>query len=49
MALLLKKHQFIHPVCNMVVDPAKAPAKYCHNGIEIYFCAQECKAALELI
>jgi YHS domain-containing protein len=30
-----------------VVDPAKAPAKYCHNGVEIYFCAQGCKAAFE--
>ncbi len=47
MALLLKKHQFIDPVCHMVVDPAKAPAKYCYNGVEIYFCAQACKAAFE--
>ena len=47
MAQLIKKDQFIDPVCNMVVDPAKGSAKYCHNGVEIYFCAQGCKAAFE--
>jgi YHS domain-containing protein len=47
MTLFLKKDQFIDPVCHMVVDPAKAPAKYCHNGVEIYFCAQGCKAVFE--
>ena len=47
MAQQLKKNQFIDPVCKMVVNPATAPAKYCHNGVEIYFCAQQCKAAFE--
>jgi YHS domain-containing protein len=47
MAQLIKKDHFIDPVCNMVVDPAKAPAKYCHNGVAFYFCAQGCKAAFE--
>ena len=42
-----KRNQHIDPVCNMVVDPATAPAKYCHNGVEIYFCAEGCKAAFE--
>lgn len=47
MALLLKKNQFIDPVCHMKVNPAKAPAKSCHNGVEIYFCAPGCKAAFD--
>lgn len=47
MTKLLNKDKFIDPVCQMAVDPAKAPAKYCHNGVEFYFCAQGCKAAFE--
>lgn len=47
MALLLRKDQFIDPVCHMTVDPAKALAKSSHNGVEIYFCAQACKAAFD--
>lgn len=45
MAQRLKKDQSIDPVCNMRVDPAKAPAKYFNNGVEIYYCAPGCKAA----
>ena len=37
----------IDPVCGMSVDPATAAAKTCHNGVEVYFCAQGCKQAFE--
>ena len=35
----------IDPVCGMSVDPATAAAKVCHEGVEIYFCAEGCKQA----
>ena len=38
---------FVDPVCGMTVDPATAAAKTCHDGVEIYFCAQGCKLAFE--
>jgi YHS domain-containing protein len=41
------KHEFIDPVCGMSVDPATAAAKTCHNGVEIYFCAEGCKRSFE--
>ena len=47
MPLHSKKEPFIDPVCQMKVDPATAPAKYCYNGMEIYFCAQGCKDSFE--
>lgn len=47
MTSLLKKHEFIDPVCGMSVDPATAAAKICYNGIEIYFCAEGCKRSFE--
>lgn len=37
--------KFIDPVCGMTVDPDTAAAKIVHNGVDIYFCAQGCKAA----
>ena len=30
------------PVCGMMVDPAKAPAKRDHAGTTYYFCAPGC-------
>jgi len=41
------KQQFIDPVCGMTVDPNTAAAKICHNGVQIYFCADGCKEAFE--
>jgi len=38
---------YIDPVCGMSVDPATAAAKTCHNGVEVYFCAQGCKQAFD--
>jgi len=38
---------FIDPVCGMSVDPATAAAKTCHDGVEVYFCAQGCKQAFD--
>ena len=38
---------FIDPVCGMTVDPATAAAKTCHDGVEVYFCAEGCKQAFE--
>lgn len=35
------------PVCGMSVDPATAIAKTCYDGVEVYFCAQECKKAFD--
>ena len=37
----------VDPVCGMEVDPATAAATTCHNGINIYFCAEGCKRAFE--
>ena len=34
------KQKFIDPVCGMSVDPNTAAAKICHNGVQIYFCAE---------
>ena len=42
-----KANPFIDPVCGMTVDPATAAAKTCHDGVEVYFCAQGCKQAFE--
>jgi YHS domain-containing protein len=42
-----QKHEFIDPVCGMSVDPATAAAKTCHDGVEIYFCAEGCKRSFE--
>jgi YHS domain-containing protein len=47
MKLYAKNHQFIDPVCGMKVDPDTAAAKTCHNGVQIYFCAEGCKQAFE--
>jgi YHS domain-containing protein len=47
MTVTAGKTQFIDPVCGMKVDPATAAARTCYNGIEIYFCAEGCKAAFE--
>lgn len=38
---------FVDPVCGMSVDPATAAAKTCHDGVEIYFCAEGCKRAFD--
>ena len=38
---------FVDPVCGMSVDPATAAAKTCHNGVEVYFCAQGCKKVFD--
>lgn len=35
------------PVCGMMVDPEKAPAKMQYKGETYYFCAPGCKAAFE--
>lgn len=40
-----KKQNYIDPVCGMSVDPDTAAAKTCHNGVQIYFCAEGCKQA----
>lgn len=37
----------IDPVCGMRIDPQTAAARLCHEGHEIYFCAQGCKQAFE--
>lgn len=42
-----QKQTFIDPVCGMSVDPATAAAKTCHNGVEVYFCAEGCKRSFE--
>jgi Cu+-exporting ATPase len=47
MTTLTKSAVFIDPVCGMSVNPASAAAKTCHNGVEVYFCAQSCKKAFE--
>ena len=41
------KQHFIDPVCGMSVDPKTAAAKICHNGVQIYFCADGCRKAFE--
>ena len=41
------KQQFVDPVCGMSVDPDTAAAKTCHNGVQVYFCAEGCKQAFE--
>jgi len=38
-----QKQKYIDPVCGMSVSPATAAAETCHNGIQIYFCAEACK------
>ena len=38
-----QKQKYIDPVCGMSVSPAAAAATTCHNGIQIYFCAETCK------
>lgn len=47
----MKRHdthqQFIDPVCGMSVAPDTAAASICHNGVQIYFCAEGCKQAFE--
>jgi len=35
------------PVCGMMVDPEKAPAKTEYKGQTYYFCAPGCKVAFE--
>lgn len=35
------------PVCNMDVDPEKAPAQAEYQGKTYYFCAPGCKRAFE--
>lgn len=35
------------PVCDMWVDPAKAPAKSEHAGQTLYFCSPGCKRAFD--
>lgn len=35
------------PVCDMWVDPKKAPAHSTHQGETIYFCAPGCKTAFD--
>jgi YHS domain-containing protein len=40
-------HLFVDPVCGMSVDPKTAAAKSMLNGVDIYFCAQGCKAAFD--
>lgn len=35
------------PVCDMWVDPKKAPAKSDHKGQTIYFCTPGCKKAFD--
>ncbi|MGD0718561.1 MAG: YHS domain-containing protein [Thermoplasmata archaeon] len=35
------------PVCGMMVDPARAPAKGTYGGQTIYFCAETCRKTYE--
>lgn len=37
---------YVDPVCGMTVDPLAA-AKTCYNGIELYFCDEECRNKFE--
>ena len=35
------------PVCGMMVDTERAPAKGEYNGKMVYFCAKSCQATYE--
>ena len=35
------------PVCNMMVDPKKAPAKSDYMGMTYYFCNVSCKESFD--
>ncbi|MGI0054046.1 MAG: YHS domain-containing protein [Thermoplasmata archaeon] len=35
------------PVCGMMVDPERAPARGTYDGVTLYFCALACQAAFE--
>jgi YHS domain-containing protein len=47
MATSTNHELFIDPVCGKQVDSATAAARTCYNGIQIYFCAEECQTAFE--
>lgn len=47
MAPTPKHKSFVDPVCGMTVDPVRAAAQTCYNGVQIYFCAEGCKKAFE--
>jgi YHS domain-containing protein len=47
MTIRNQQKRFVDPVCGMSVDPATAPAKTCHDGVEIYFCAEGCKSQFD--
>lgn len=35
------------PVCGMMVDTAKAPAKGTYDGNAVYFCCEDCRKSFE--
>jgi Cu+-exporting ATPase len=35
------------PVCGMMVDPERAPAKGVYDGETVYFCAVSCQKTFE--
>jgi YHS domain-containing protein len=35
------------PICGMMVDTEKAPAKGTYDGQTVYFCAESCKRTYE--
>jgi Cu+-exporting ATPase len=39
------KTKTVDPVCGMEVDPEAAAAKTCHEGTEVFFCAEVCRDA----
>lgn len=43
----IDNQQHIDPVCGMKVDPHKAAATVCHQGHQVYFCADACRRSFE--
>lgn len=39
--------KYVDPVCGMSVEPETAAARTRYNGVEIFFCAEGCKARFE--
>ncbi len=35
------------PICGMMVDTAKAPAKGTYDGVAVYFCSEGCRKNFE--
>ncbi|HTT35345.1 MAG TPA: YHS domain-containing protein [Thermoplasmata archaeon] len=39
--------QMKDPICGMMVDPARAPAKGVYDGETVYFCSESCRRTYE--